>query len=456
MQRYWFIDAHSLQFQDTLLEFQENHWCVLKTRQYFQSANSQEWTQSFYDTWPRVQKEYADVEKIFLLPDAWVGNLSITVPEDPRFSLKQKIIRALQKNFRFRFHQFEYRFTPQGEQTYHLQYIAKKQLSFLRSLVGPSVHLFSSTTGCWAYFQQMILDQWPHIAIFIEPPLRRILAYTHQTTQAVDFYSRSPTTLLETTNMATKSLHLNLEGKRVTLLGTFDSEFVAINEKEFSYQMIQDIPSLTGEKSSLSILSQTAYLGILSLLQKPTNPLCTLDFFKAKASRCSTLLFVVQRILDRSLLKCLLVLWPVLCFLVFQTYHSVQQQEQQYQQLCHTQKRFQSLQKSCKTIRQENAARTFLPQKILTILHALQEIEEHFCVDQLSFETSKKPTLLLLKGRFQGNSDLFRVAIQQAFPKECTHKSFSLQLQFLQTSSYQFTLQLPITLPPGFKFYEKQ
>ena len=448
MEECLFVDAHAFQLQIACLQQRNGHWHVTETHRYSEVTDEKQWTKTFEKSWGSIAR-HAPKEIVFILPDAFVGNLSVPINGDVNFSVEQRLQRALLKNFRFQFQKYCYRFTLQAEQRCHVQFIAKKQLEWLQTVTecASNVHFFSSVTACWNYFNALTIDRWPHIALFLEPPLRRLFVYTEQSVRYVDFYNSpqepSSQNFCDWTIFSMEASGIDIRGKRLTVIGNLSSEATIAVREELHADVISEFSELSGDVSSLSVVSQAICVGTLSLLRDPKNPLAVFDFSTVKFPLLSKRLkHIFQGLILANLI--FLCISSIACY---QTRQSVHEKEACQKRLLQQRLRLERLNAREKRLEEENQSRFLLPKTFLHIVDRLRALDIDACLDELSTEISPKGTFVVLKGRTEAPRETFHRALQDAFKEEITKRALPIDWHTGDDRRNAFVLKIPVTSP---------
>ena len=447
MKECLFIDAHALQLQTARLERRDNRWHVTETHGYSETVSEKQWEKIFRKSWSSVVRQ-APKKILFILPDAFVGTLSVSVNGDTNFSVEQRLQRALTKYFHFQFKKYYYRFAPQDKQRYCVQFIAKKRLAELRSITEgtPNVHYMTSVAACRAYFNTLITDRWPHIALFLEPPLRRLFGYAEQSVRCVDFYTSKQKGLSRNVRdwavFSTEALGIETHGKRLTVIGDVEPEFANTLREELNAHVISNPEELSGNVASLSAVSKVICIGALSTLQNPENSLGVFDFstvkirFLSKRTRCIVHLLTAINLIFLCLSTTVL----------YKNNQSLREKEIQHNRLLQQRTQYDRLRAECKHLEDENRARFRLPKACLYLLDRLQAIEADGCLDELSTETSENQTFIVLKGRTELSRDAFHAALKQTFAKEISTRSLPIEWYTTNDRRNAFSLKIPVSI----------
>ena len=94
MEECLFVDAHAFQLKIARLQQRNGHWHVTETHRYSEVTDEKQWTKTFEKSWGSIAR-HAPKEIVFILPDAFVGNLSVPINGDVNFSVEQRLQRAL-------------------------------------------------------------------------------------------------------------------------------------------------------------------------------------------------------------------------------------------------------------------------------------------------------------------------------------------------------------------------
>lgn len=448
MEECLFIDAHAFQLQTARLEHRDGHWYVTETHRYTESVPEKQWTKVFKKSWASIARN-TPKEIIFILPDAFVGTLSVPINGDVNFSVEQRLHRALAKKFRFRFQKYYCRFAPLEEQRYHVEFIAKERLQALRTVTegASNVHYISSVAACWGYFNTLTTDRWPHIALFLEPPLRRLFGYTEQAVRYADFYAsaqgKTSESFRDWSVFSTETLGIETHGKRLTVIGNLDPETTNTIREELHANVISKVAELSGNASSLSAVSQVVYIGALDLLQNPKNSLKVFDFstvkirFLSKRTKCIFRLLTAVNILIACILSVTL----------YQKNQSMREKEVQYKLLSEQRSRCERLNADAKRLEEENRSRCLFPKTFLHILARFEQTDVDGCIDEWSTEVSGNGTFVIVKGRTGTSREAFNEVLQQVFAEEIKVQSLPIDWRTGNDRRNAFVLKIPV-IPP--------
>lgn len=442
------MDAHAFQLQTARLKHRDGHWYVTKTHCYTQAVTEKQWTKILKKLWASISKN-APKEIIFILPDAFVGTLSVPINGDTNFSIEQRLHRALAKKFRFQFQKYACRFAPLEEQRYHAEFIAKKRLQTLRTLTeGTSnVHYISSVAACWSYFNTLTTDRWPHIALFLEPPLRRLFGYTEQAVRYADFYAsaqgKTSENFRDWSVFSTEALGIETHGKRLTVIGNINPEAATALRDELHANVIPKVAELSGDVSSLSVVSQTVCVGALDFLQNPKNSLKVFDFSTVKIRFLSK----KTKFIFRLLMLINLFVAGALFVALYQKNQSMREKEIQYELLSEQRSRCERLNADAKRLEKENRSRCLFPKTFLHLLARFEQTDVDGCIDELSTEVSENDTSIVIKGRTEAPREAFNEVLKQVFAEEIKTRNIPIDWRTGDDRRNAFVLKIPVTVP---------
>ena len=448
MEECLFIGAHAFQLQTARLEFRNGHWHVIETHRYTEAVAEKQWTKTFKKSWASIIKN-APKEILFILPDAFVGKLSVAINGDTRFSVEQRLHRALAKKFRFQFQKYYYRFAPIEEQRYHMEFIAKKRLQTLRAITEGTlnVHYVSSVAACWSYFNTITTDRWPHIALFLEPPLRRLFGYTEQSVRYADFYAseREKTSkgFSDWSVFPTEALGIETHGKRLTVIGNIEPEAENTIREELHANVISKVAELSGNVSPLSAVSQAVCIGALSLLETPKNSLKVFDFSTVKIRFLSKKTKFIFRIL--TLINLLVA--GALSVTLYQKSQSMREKEIQYRLLSEQRSHCERLNANAERLEEENRSRCLFSKAFLHLLDRLGQTDADGCIDELSTEVSENGTFVVVKGRTETSREAFNEVLKQVFAEEIKTRNIPIDWRTGDDRRNAFVLKVPVILP---------
>ena len=448
MEECLFIDAHAFQLQTARLEHRDGHWHVTETHRYTESVPEKQWTKVFKKSWASIARN-APKEILLILPDAFVGKLSVPINGDTNFSVEQRLHRALAKKFRFQFQRYACRFAPLEEQRYHTEFIAKKRLQALRTVTeGTSnVHYISSVAACWSYFNTLTIDRWPHIALFLEPPLRRLFGYTEQAVRYADFYAsaqgKTSENFRDWSVFSTEALGIETHGKRLTVIGNINPETANTVREELHANVISKVAELSGDVSSLSVVSQAVCVGAMDLLQNPKNSLKVFDFSTAKIRFFSKKTKFIFRLL--TLIN--LFVAGALSVVLYQKSQSMREKETQYKLLSGQRSRCEYLNADAKRLEKENRSRCLFPKTFLHLLARFEQTDVDGCIDELSAEVSENGTSIVIKGRTEAPREAFNEVLKQVFAEEIKLRNIPIDWRTGDDRRNAFVLKIPV-IPP--------
>ena len=448
MEECLFIDAHAFQLQTARLEHRDGHWHVTETHRYTESVPEKQWTKVFKKSWASIARN-TPKEIIFILPDAFVGKLSVPINGDTNFSVEQRLHRALAKKFRFQFQRYACRFAPLEEQRYHVEFIEKKRLQALKTVTeGTSnVHYISSVAACWSYFNTLTTDRWPHIALFLEPPLRRLFGYAEQRIRYADFYAsaqeKTTKSFRDWSVFPTEALGIETHGKRLTVIGDVDSESATVLCEELHANVISKVAELSGEVSSLSAVSQAVCIGALSLLETPKHPLKVFDFSTVKIRFLSK----KTKFLFRLLTLINLLVAGALSVVLYQKSQSMREKEIQYKLLSEQRSRHERLNADAKRLEEENRSRCLFPKTFLHLLDRLAQTDVDGCIDELSTEVSENGTSIVIQGRTETSREAFNEVLKQVFAEEIKTQNIPIDWRTGDDRRNAFVLKIPVIVP---------
>ena len=78
MEECLFMDAHAFQLQTARLEHRNDGWYVTETHCYTESVPEKQWMKVFKKSWASIARN-APKKILFILPDAFVGKLSVPI-----------------------------------------------------------------------------------------------------------------------------------------------------------------------------------------------------------------------------------------------------------------------------------------------------------------------------------------------------------------------------------------
>ena len=445
MEECLFIDAHAFQLQTARLEHRDGHWHVIEMHRYTEAVAEKQWMKILKKAWASITKN-APKEIIFILPDAFVGKLSVPINGDTNFSVEQRLHRALAKKFRFRFQKYYYCFAPLEEQRYHAEFIAKKRLQALRAVTEGTlnVHYISSVAACWSYFNTLTTDRWPHIALFLEPPLRRLFGYTEQKIRYADFYTskRASTSknVRDWSVFSTEAIGIETHGKRLTVIGNLEPEAENTVREELHAEVISKVAELSGDVSSLSAVSQAVCIGALLLLEAPKHPLKVFDFSTIKIRFLSK----KTKFLFRLLILINLFIASTLCVALYQKNQSMREKEIQYKLLSEQRSRCERLNADAKRLEEENRSRCLFPKMFLYLLERFEQTDVDGCIDELSTEVSENGAFVIVKGRTETSREAFNEVLKQVFAEEIKTQNIPIDWRTGDDRRNAFALKIPI------------
>ena len=448
MEEYLFVDAHAFGLQTARLKRCNGHWRVSETYRYTESVHEKQWTKIFKKSWISIAKN-APKEIIFILPDAFVGKISVPINGDINFSVEQRLHRALTKKFRFQFQKYICRFASLDEQRYHTEFIAKKRLQQLRTVTEDTanVHYISSVAACWSYFNTLTTDRWPHIALFLEPPLRRLFGYTEQKIRYADFYTSKQGKISKSFRdwsvFSTESLGIETHGKRLTVIGDLEPETTTALCEELHANVISKIAELSGDISSLSAVSQAVCVGALSLLEPTKHPLTVFDFSTVKIRFLSK----KTKFIFRLLILINLFIAGTLSVALYQKNQSMREKEIQYKLLSEQRSRCERLNADARRLEEENRSRCLFPKAFLHLLDRLKQTDTDGCIDELSTEVSENDMFVIIKGRTEAPREAFNEALEKAFAEEIKVQSLPIDWHTGNDRRNAFILKIPVIVP---------
>lgn len=448
MEECLFVDAHAFQLQTARLERSDGHWHITETHRYTEAVPEKQWTKIFKKSWASIAKN-APKEIIFILPDAFVGTLSVPINGDVNFSVEQRLHRALAKKFRFQFQKYICRFAPFEEQHYHAEFIAKKRLQTLRAVTEGTlnVHYISSVAACWSYFNTLTTDRWPHIALFLEPPLRRLFGYAEQRIRYADFYAsaqeKTTKSFRDWSVFSTETLGIETHGKRLTVIGDLNSESATALREELNANVISKISELSGDVSSLSVVSQTVCVGALDFLQNPKNSLKVFDFSTVKIRFLSKRTKFLFRLLTavNILIAC------TLSVALYQKNQSMREKEIQYKLLSEQRSQCEYLNADAKRLEKENRSRCLFPKTFLHLLARFEQTDVDGCIDELSTDVTENGTFVVIKGRTEAPREAFNEVLKQVFAEEIKLRNIPIDWRTGNDRRNAFVLKIPV-IPP--------
>lgn len=448
MEEYLFVDAHAFQLQTARLEHRDGHWHVIETHRYTEAVAEKQWTRTFKKSWASIVKN-APKEILFILPDAFVGKLSVPINGDNNFSVEQRLHRALAKKFRFQFQKYACRFAPFEEQRYHVEFIAKKRLQALKTVTeGTSnVHYISSVAACWSYFNTLTTDRWPHIALFLEPPLRRLFGYAEQRIRYADFYAsaqeKTTKSFRDWSVFPTEALGIETHGKRLTVIGDLNSESATALRDELHANVIPKVAELSGDVSSLFVISQAVCVGALDLLQNPKNSLKVFDFSTVKIRFLSKKTKFIFRLL--TLIN--LFVAGALFVALYQKNQSMREKEVPYKLFSEQRSRCERLNADAKRLEEENRSRYLFPKTFLHLLECFEQTDVDGCIDELSTEVSENGAFVIVKGRTEAPREAFNEVLKQVFAEEIKLRNTPIDWRTGNDRRNAFVLKIPV-IPP--------
>ena len=448
MEECLFMDAHAFQLQTARLEHRNDGWYVTETHRYTESVPEKQWMKVFKKSWASIARN-APKNILFILPDAFVGKLSVPINGDSNFSVEQRLHHALIKKFRFQFQKYVCRFAPLEEQRYHVEFIAKKRLQALRTVTEGTfnVHYISSVAACWGYFNTLTTDRWPHIALFLEPPLRRLFGYTEQTVRYADFYAfdqgKISKSFRDWSVFSTESLGIETHGKRLTVIGNIEPEAENAMREELHANVISKIADLSGDVSSLSAVSQAVCVGALDFLQNPKNPLNVFDFSTVKTRFLSKKTKFISRLL--TLIN--LIVAGTLSVALYQKSQSMRKKEIQYKLFSGQRSRCERLNADAKRLEEENRSRCLFPKAFVHLLDRLEQTDVDGCIDEWSTEVSENGMFVIVKGRTEASREAFNEVLGQAFSEEIKNRNIPIDWRTGDDRRNAFALKIPVIIP---------
>lgn len=469
MKKYSIIDTRRFDIHKVSIVLNDGHYTLLEDQQYLESCDQKIWKQKFPFILQDIAKTITDTIPIFIFPEATSINLIVEAKHIDNFTLEQQLAQALQQDFGICSQHFAYRYLKLQNQCYFITLIPKKFLHFIKSTFKNLPYPFyflPPMVGLKAYFDHLPKKGTTTIAIFIEQYLRRFFIQNQQTFNFIDFQQNTlnqQNTLSEELKTShqfiTQTLDIPSGEKQILLFGNFPPALLNTysNDPQFIVKNIQNIEQLSGSTERTSTLRQCLYVGICDFINEPNHPLNTFNFYNFQPIYSSSIKIfkhiykTIERYFTPIFCTCILLFFVLMAGIIHES-HQQKNLLQQLEQVYNLRSNIQDLHTDNQRLIQQNNTRLFLPNAILTLCQDLQKIECDFCIDNITIVNVKQQYYFNLKGRIEQKhfkkfaKDLNQI-IKSKLPEKSS-KKFSLQTTSLEGSSYEFTIKIPLRLPP--------
>ena len=273
------VDTRDYNLRCFKVEKRGENFVVSNAETFLESCEENVWKKNLPLALTQLAKHPLEKEIVFILPEASCLNLIVATQEDPQLDEKQKIEKALHKEFGLCTHHTIFKYLQLNDHRYAVSLILHKFWSFFKSLIektlplsNKQIYYFPPLVGHWAYFHKKLSTKTtPQLMLFVEKKLRRFIAKTEEGLQFLDFRtsgkepSRLWNELFGTQKFIQQSFNLPSSVKHWTIIGEKCREKLALyteNLEQLSCTTEEVIPELFGVETYLNPSEQSLLLGV--------------------------------------------------------------------------------------------------------------------------------------------------------------------------------------------------
>ncbi len=408
MQRVSIIDAIKYNLRCFNVEKQGGNFVVSNVEFFLESCTENFWKKNLPTALMRLAECQLEKNIIFILPESVCLNLVVLTQEDPRLTEKQKIEKALHKEFGLCTDKTIFRYMLLYDGYYAVTLVAGKFLKFFRTLIQETLNLedknvyyFPPFIGHFAYAQKKFSSEnFSQIILFIEKYLRRFIIKMNEGLRFLDF---------RTSGNESSNLWKEIFGAQKFIQKTLSVPsgikhwiFIGENFKEkikdvgdISYKIEETISELMGIKTCLDISEQSLLVGILTSFFND-DMFKVFDFSKVELPNNPYQKFF--KFLKRFGLPFLLLYIFCMTFNVGKEVNNLNCLEKHYKNLCYLKKQISIIKNENKQYEKQAYARTYLTTAFLNYLQIFYELPFQVCLDCMRTLHQKKQVYLEIKG----------------------------------------------------------
>lgn len=406
------IDTRDYNLRCFKVEKRGGNFVVSNAEVFLESCDEKTWKKNLPLALARLSESPLEKEVIFILPEASCINLIVSTQEDPQLNEKQRIIKALHKEFGLCTDRAIFKYLQLGDRRYAVSLILHKFWSFFKPLIEKTlplsdkqIYCFPPFVGHWAYFHKKLsTDPSPQIMLFVEKKLRRFIAKTEDGLQFLDFRTsgKEPANLWNelfgTQKFIQQSFNMPSGVKHWTIVSENCPEkfgLYAQNMENLSCKVEETISEIFGVETYLNPSEQSLLLGLLTNLTNE-DKFTVFDFSDVRLPcKCNWQFFKYLRIYGLYLL-----LFYVLCMIgiVWKQLNNLDHLEKNYKELCQIQKQITALKIENKQYEKQAYAKTYLVSTFLTYLQLFYEMPFQVCLDCMQILHHKKQSYLDIQG----------------------------------------------------------
>ncbi len=456
------IDTRDYNLRCFKVEKRGESFVISNAETFLESCEEKTWKKNLPLALARLSEHSLEKEIVFILPEANCMNLIVSTQEDPQLDEKQKIAKALHKEFGLHTDRSIFKFLQLSECRYAVSLISHKFWSFFKPLVEKTlpladkqIYCFPPFIGHWAYFHKKFnMDPSSQMMLFVEKKLRRFIAKTEEGLHFLDFRTsgKEPSNLWNelfgTQKFIQQSFNMPSGVKHWTIVGENCPEKIALynqNVEKFSCEVEEKIPEIFGVEPYLNPSEQSLLLGLLTNLVNK-DKFSVFDFSKVHLSgKFNWQFFKYLRTYGLPLL-----LFYVLCMtgMVWKQVNDVNYLEKNYQKLCQIQKQITALKTENKQYEKQAYAKTYLASTFVAYFQLFYELPFQVCLDCMQVLPHKKQSYLDIQGHVSSDHiGLLQAELMGKLEKQMGIKQTSKVLFEITNESSElsfFKLQIPL------------
>ena len=460
------IDTRDYNLRYFKVEKRNGSFVVSNTETFLESCEEKVWKKNLSLALTRLSESPLEKEIVFILPEASCLNLIVSTQEDLQLDEKQRIAKALHKEFGLCVDRTIFKYLPLSDHRYAVSLISHKFWSFFRPLIEETLFLtdkqiycFPPFIGHWAYFHKKFNDEASsQMVLFMEKKLRRFIAKTEEGLQFLDFRTsgKEPSNLWSelfgTQKFIQQSFNLPAGVKCWTIFGKDCQEKMALynqNIENFSCKIEEGIPEISGVDTYLNPSEQSLLVGLLTNLENK-DQFTVFDFFEVQLSNSHNWQFFQYL---RTYGLPLLLLY-VLCMvgIVGKQLKQLKGLEKDYQELEHFQKQILLLKTENKQYEKQAYAKTYLTSTFIDYLQLFYQLPFQVCLDCMQVLHHKKQSYLDIQGHVATEHiGSLQEELRKSLEKKVGHKQMSKVIFEITNESSDvsfFKLQIPLNKFP--------
>lgn len=408
MQRVSIIDAIKYNLRCFNIEKQGGNFVVSNVEFFLENCSENFWKKNLPTALMRLAECQLEKNIIFILPESVCLNLVVLTQEDPRLTEKQKIEKALHKEFGLCTDKTIFRYMLLYDGYYAVTLVSCKFLKFFKPLIqetlnfkDKNVYYFPPFIGHLAYAQKKFSSEnFSQIVLFVEKYLRRFIIKTEEGLRFLDFKTSSRESsslwkeILGTQKFIQNTLSITSGIKHWILIGENFKEKIESMENT-SYKIEETISELSGVKNCLDVSEQSLLVGILTSFFN-NDTFKVFDFSKVDLPYSSYQQFF--KILKRFGLPILLLYVFCMALVVRKETSNLICLQNHYKKLNYLKKQVSILKMEIKQYEEQAFARTYLATAFINYLQIFYELPFQVCLDCVQTLHQKKQVFLEIKG----------------------------------------------------------